>query len=58
MFLQVKGVPQFLPDQLLNKGGVALRRLYEKNFEAIVLVLKIGPGYFFFFLLERWLGEL
>ena len=26
------------------KGGGALRRLWEKNFEAIVLVLKIGLG--------------
>ena len=25
-----------------KKGGGALRRLWEKNFEAIVLVLKIG----------------
>ena len=27
-----------------QKGGGALRRLWEKNFEAIVLVLKIGLG--------------
>ena len=26
------------------EGGGALRRLWEKNFEAIVLVLKIGLG--------------
>ena len=27
-----------------KEGGGALRRLWEKNFEAIVLVLKIGLG--------------
>ena len=50
----VESVTQFL--SLLNpltrrggaaisiKGGGALRRLWEKNFEAIVLVPKIGLG--------------
>ena len=33
-----------------KKGGGALRRLWEKYFEAIFLVLKIGlGGYFFLF---------
>ena len=33
---------------LCYKGGGALRRLRETNFEALVLVLKIGLGGYFF----------
>ena len=39
------------------KRGGALRRLRENNFEALVLVLKIGLGGYFF-LFERWWGVL
>ena len=34
-------------EQLFIKGGGALRRLRENNFEALVLVLKIGLGGYF-----------
>ena len=40
-----------------NKGGGALLRLRETNFEALVLLLKIGLGGYFF-LFERWWGVL